>query len=116
MIASALTLAIQLAYFYALLFVVGMLTIITEWKKIHTTTFKKIITMFTFPLFMFTYFPIAVTALFQKNVTWVPIKHDQSITVSDIKNNNTIVEIADSSDINCDEDEDEQATKKFVNG
>ncbi len=116
MIASALTLAIQLAYFYALLFVVGMLTIITEWKKIHTTTFKKIITMFTFPLFMFTYFPIAVTALFQKNVTWVPIKHDQSITVSDIKNNNTIVEIADSSDVNCDEDEDEQATKKFVNG
>lgn len=60
--------------FYILLFVVGAITTVTEWKNIHTTTFKKIFYTFTFPLFIATYIPIAIVALFKK-VQWTPIAH-----------------------------------------
>jgi hypothetical protein len=56
---------------------VGAITVITEWKIIRTTTWKKIFYVFTFPLFMFTYMPIALTVLFKK-VEWKPIEHNVS--------------------------------------
>ena len=59
---------------YLTLFFLGVLTTITEWKKIHTTPLKKIAAIFTFPLFMFTYLPIALCALFAK-AEWKPIEH-----------------------------------------
>ena len=52
----------------------GILTIISEWKKIHCHAAKKILYLFTFPLFMFTYVPISIYALFAK-VEWKPIIH-----------------------------------------
>ena len=60
--------------FYILLFVVGAITTVTEWNNIHTTTLKKIVYTFTFPLFIATYIPIAIVALFKK-VRWTPIAH-----------------------------------------
>ena len=48
--------------------------IISEWKKIHCHAAKKILYLFTFPLFMFTYVPISIYALFAK-VEWKPIIH-----------------------------------------
>lgn len=69
---------------YLLLFFVGFITTITEWKKIHATTIKKILYMFTFPIFMLTYIPISLTALFKK-VEWVPIEHNKVKTVSEIR-------------------------------
>lgn len=63
-------------YMYLTVFAVGVVTTITEWKKIHTTTFKKIWYTFTFPFFMATYLPIAVVAIVKKRVTWLPIKHN----------------------------------------
>lgn len=60
--------------FYILLFVVGAITTVTEWNNIHTTTLKKIVYTFTFPLFIATYIPIAIVALFKK-VHWTPIAH-----------------------------------------
>ncbi len=60
--------------FYILLFVVGAITTVTEWNNIHTTTLKKIVYTFTFPLFIATYIPIAIVALFKK-VQWTPIAH-----------------------------------------
>ncbi len=69
---------------YLLLFFVGMITTITEWNNIHCTTGKKLLYIFTFPLFMFTYIPISVAAFFKK-VEWAPIKHSYSITVDEIK-------------------------------
>lgn len=63
------------AYMYFTIYIVGLVTTISEWKQIHTTTFKKIWYTFTFPFFMGTYLPIAVVALCKKNVTWKPIKH-----------------------------------------
>jgi len=61
---------------YFTLFFFGSITVITEWKQIHCGTLKKVLYTFTFPIFMFTYLPIAVAAIFQyKKVTWKPIQH-----------------------------------------
>ena len=59
---------------YGSFFLFGLLTLLTEWKQIHTTAAKKILYTFTFPIFMFTYIPISVAALFAR-VTWKPIEH-----------------------------------------
>ncbi len=59
---------------YLTLFAIGCITTVTEWRHIHTTTAKKLWYMFTFPLFMFTYLPIAVAALFT-TPEWKPIEH-----------------------------------------
>lgn len=69
--------------FYAVLFLFGLLTTITEWKKIHASSFKKILYLFTFPLFIFTYIPISIVALFKK-IQWVPITHTISRSVEEI--------------------------------
>lgn len=62
---------------YLTMFAVGAITVVTEWKMIRTTTWKKIFYAFTFPLFMFTYMPIALSVLFKK-VEWKPIEHTVS--------------------------------------
>ena len=69
---------------YLLLWVLGAITTITEWKKIHTSTFKKILYTFTFPIFMFTYIPINIQAFFKK-VEWSPIVHAQSKSLEEIR-------------------------------
>ena len=63
---------------YLTLFFVGAMVIISEWKRIHTTSFKKILYGFSFPIFMFTYIPIAFVSLFAKP-EWKPVKHTRSI-------------------------------------
>ena len=62
--------------FYVVLYLVGLVTTLTEWDDIHAKAGKKIWYTFTFPFFMFTYIPIALAALFKKKVTWTPIRHD----------------------------------------
>lgn len=66
---------------YAALFAVGVIATITEWRHIRTSPLKKILYTLTFPLFMFTYIPIAICALFSKN-EWKPIKHSVSAAES----------------------------------
>jgi hypothetical protein len=68
---------------YLLLFVVGLATGITEWKQIHCSTHRKILSFFTFPLFMMTYVPISVQALFVK-VEWKPIEHKVAVSVDEL--------------------------------
>lgn len=63
---------------YLLLLAVGGITVITEWKHIRTSPFKKVLSAFTFPLFMFTYIPIALASLFIK-AEWKPIEHSVSL-------------------------------------
>lgn len=79
------SLGTTVANFYLTVFLVGLLTTITEWKKIDCPTKKKIFYMFTFPLFMFTYVPIAIAALFKK-VKWDPIAHNVTKKIEDIGN------------------------------
>ncbi|HBR31686.1 MAG TPA: hypothetical protein DD733_06345 [Clostridiales bacterium] len=73
-----------LALGYLMLFFVGFIATITEWRNINTTTFKKLIYMFTFPLFMLTYIPISLQAVFKK-VEWVPIEHTVTTSIDELK-------------------------------
>ncbi len=68
---------------FGFMFIVGIVTGICEWKKIHAPAWRKILSFFTFPLFMFTYLPISVSALFSK-VEWKPIEHNVSVSTKDV--------------------------------
>lgn len=72
---------------YFFLFGLGLLTLLTEWKRIYARTGRKIASAFTFPLFMMTYLPIAVTALFKK-VKWDPIRHEVPLSLEQVRNVN----------------------------
>lgn len=69
---------------YLLLFGIGVVTGITEWKKIGCRVYKKILYLFTFPLFMLTYIPISITAFFKK-VEWRPVKHNVGISIEKLQ-------------------------------
>ncbi len=79
-----LTLLQTFGNFYGLFFILGTITTITEWKQIHCNNRKRIWNLFTFPLFMLSYVPIAVIALFKK-VEWKPINHSVSATLEDVR-------------------------------
>ena len=64
---------------YLMMFLMGALTVISEWKHIHAATGKKLLYMLTFPLFMFTFMPISIQALFCK-VQWKPIRHTRALS------------------------------------
>lgn len=68
---------------YMMMYMIGLLTTITEWKQIHTSTIKKIAYTFTFPLFMATYVPISFVAFFKK-VEWKPIEHTKVKTLDEV--------------------------------
>lgn len=72
--------------FYGLFFILGLMTVITEWERIHCVWYKKVLYLFTFPVFMLSYVPIAVVALFKK-VEWKPIKHSVVTTLDEIRQN-----------------------------
>lgn len=80
--ASLSSIIFCLANYVLFMFVLGIITIFVEWYKIRAKTSKKIGSMFTFPLFMLTYIPIAIIAVFKK-VKWTPIKHTISVDPSD---------------------------------
>lgn len=62
----------------------GGVTAITERKRIYTSRAKKILYVFTFPLYMLTYLPIAFVAMV-KDVKWVPTSHRVVKDVDSIK-------------------------------
>lgn len=69
--------------YFSLLFF-GVITTITEWNNIYCHPTKKIFYMFTFPIFILTYIPIAISALL-KRVTWEQIPHTIKKDVSEIQ-------------------------------
>jgi len=75
---------------YLTLFAIGAITTISEWSHIRTSKWRKILYSFTFPLFMFTYIPISIAALFCR-VEWKPIQHrgqgDGALVPSTRRNN-----------------------------
>ena len=70
--------------FYMTIYVIGLITTISEWEQIHCKTSAKILYTFTFPLFMFTYVPIAIVALFKK-VEWQCIEHKVTKKIHEIQ-------------------------------
>lgn len=71
------------------LFLVAIITTISEWKYIHIPNWKKILYIFTFPLFMITYIPITIHAMLSRKVSWKPIKHSRSTTSVPFLDKNT---------------------------
>ncbi len=88
MVASSVSsIVFCLANYMLFMFVVGVLTTFVEWDSIHSTMGRKIRYMFTFPLFMLTYVPIALVALFHKT-QWKPIRHSIAVGVEDLTERN----------------------------
>ncbi|MBQ3069919.1 MAG: glycosyltransferase family 2 protein [Clostridia bacterium] len=70
---------------YLTFFLMGLPTIITEWRSINSTPKRKILSLFTFSLYMFTWVFVGITALFKK-VEWTPIRHNVvKKSVDDVK-------------------------------
>ncbi len=69
---------------YLVFFAMGCVTMITEHKVIRATKPQKIRSLFTYPLFMITYCPIAIVAIFKK-VSWTPIPHTVKATIDDLE-------------------------------
>jgi cellulose synthase/poly-beta-1,6-N-acetylglucosamine synthase-like glycosyltransferase len=72
-----------IAFTYSVMFLMGLVTIISEWKRIHTKSSKKIGYLFLFPIFMYTYIPISVIALF-KRVRWEQIHHTRAKSLDEV--------------------------------
>lgn len=68
---------------YAVLFLIGLLTVVTERSRIRATGGQIVMSLFSFPLFMMSYVPIALTALFRK-FQWQPIVHSVAISVDEL--------------------------------
>ena len=69
---------------YLLFFTMALITLISEWKNVHCRAHKKITYLFSFPIFLISYMPVSLVALFKK-VEWKPIDHTRSVTIDDIK-------------------------------
>lgn len=69
---------------YLVLFALGLITTITEWKQINSTPLKKIKYIFSFPIFIFTYIPISIVALFRK-IEWKPITHSIVKSIEEVR-------------------------------
>ncbi len=91
MIASSLSsICFCLANYLLFMFVFGVLTTFVEWDSIRSTTARKVRYMFTFPIFMLTYIPIALCALVKKG-NWKPIRHSISVDVAEFSNSSANV-------------------------
>lgn len=70
--------------YYLILYAFGLLTTITEWDQIHCPPSRKLLYTFTFPIFIFTYVPISIEALFKK-IEWSPITHTIAKSIQEIQ-------------------------------
>lgn len=64
---------------YGSLFLIGFLTLLTQWKHIRAKSFRKVLSLITFPIFMLSFVPIALAAPFQK-FQWKPITHTVAVS------------------------------------
>ena len=64
----------MLTWSYGVMFAYGLLTVLAEWRRIPRLPAEKVMYLPFFPLFMFSYIPITLTALLV-HVEWKPIRH-----------------------------------------
>lgn len=62
---------------------VGATTLLMSWGRIRATTGQKLMGLVAFPVYMLTYPPIAVTALFRKYY-WLPIEHRVTLSAREL--------------------------------
>lgn len=77
------SLGMTFASFYLVFFLLAVLTTATERKNIHATRLHLFANLFTFPVFMLSYVPIALAAAVKK-VDWVPTRHTISKSIDDL--------------------------------
>ncbi|HJG36986.1 glycosyltransferase family 2 protein [Enorma phocaeensis] len=78
------SIVMTLVALYQTYFWMGLFTTILERRSIHCTKrWRVVLNVLTFPLFMFTYIPLIVAALFLK-VDWVPTPHSISLTLDEV--------------------------------
>ncbi|QCR34503.1 N-acetylglucosaminyltransferase [Lysinibacillus sp. SGAir0095] len=70
--------------YYLVMLCMAIMTVMTEWKRIHCAGWKKVAYSFTFPFFMLTYIPISIVALF-KEVEWKQIPHTVVKSIDDVQ-------------------------------
>lgn len=81
---AILFLGALLGVLYLLLTAAAAVVTLAEWRKIRATAFKKIWYTLTFPLFMFTYVPVALCAMFMR-VSWRPTEHKGHESIDDLR-------------------------------
>lgn len=74
---------------YGLVIVFGVFAVVSEWRRIHCNKGRALALLLTFPIFMMTYLPIAVSALFSTTVEWQPTKHKHVMDARDIETTRT---------------------------
>ena len=73
---------------YVLMMLMPILVFITDHKLIkNVSIWKKIRIILLWPVFLFIQLPIAVQALFSRNLGWKPIPHEDQTTFDDIHDN-----------------------------
>lgn len=60
-------------------FILGLITTISEWRRIRCSVGRKLLSVITFPIFMLTYLPVTAAAFVCKP-DWKPITHSKSIS------------------------------------
>lgn len=68
---------------YQSLFLIGVLTLLSQWRKIRATKLEKLCSVVTFPVFMLSFVPIALAAPFQK-FHWKPIHHNVAVSAESL--------------------------------
>ena len=68
---------------YAAMFAMGAVALASEWKKVRAPGWRKLLLLFTFPVFQMTYIPISCAALFV-DVKWKPIEHPVAISMKEL--------------------------------
>ena len=68
---------------YCSFFLIGALTLLAEYRRIPAGVRGKLLALFGFPVFMLSYAPIAILALFKK-FQWLPIEHHAAISAGEL--------------------------------
>lgn len=83
MASSISSIAFCLVNYCSFMGILGVLTVFVEWHKIRAKSWQKVLYCVTFPLFMLSYIPIALCALFGK-AHWKPIPHKVHMDVNEV--------------------------------
>ena len=71
---------------YGIFLLLGGIALISEWRHIHCAKWRALLLLFSFPLFILTYIPISLSALFWRHASWQPIAHTRALDITDIEN------------------------------
>ncbi len=80
-----ISLAIAVGGAYGMMFLFSLCLTVSEWRHLRASWWKKLLYMFTFPFFMFSFIPICFVALFKKTVKWTPIIHKPGVSMDEMK-------------------------------